>query len=1092
MYDRPFRWWVQSVMPLVFDDSLSYYEVLAKLTKYIEGLTGDVEQIEKVLETIEGIEDITQFTEFLERIQAEIGNLENLQTDTKANLVSAINEVALKADIAYWKPPTGIPESDLSQEVQNKLNNAGGATKYIINNKELKAAPSNNSPNDLGLGTYSVPSGGIPWDTLSDDVKSRINAGGSGGTSDYSDLNNKPEINGHTLNAGDNTAESLGLGTYSKPIGGIPESDLSAEVQEKLNTSGGIADNQASFVASRDYEAGELLYINGVLYKTNVKILRGTTMIPGNNIETTDISAELAEINSDIEALQSGSGPDSWSLSAEVESSSSTNRVDFFEYFNCIGGENYNFIVDPVNQNNATYYIAIKKRDGTIVFTEYVSDIDEARNRVRFTFAPTDTGEYFCTFYRGTDTSTYTAACKVTIEYTQSQGMTELWTKVNEATQLEPRVEAVETLSTQNAGNIEDLNEDLNNTKESINNTLRELVMVPVTYKDNCYINTNVDINAEVDLTEIPHQTYASAVLDCQEGEKVRVRATGGTNPKVLAFLDSDNILLFKTTTNNINHTYVAPENTAKVVLNAAMTGPHWAYIGNDIKEDITHYGFFRQTININTTEHRIEIPAQRILLGDTFKDIQATVVEYDANVYYVNICYNIETNAFVIISALNDTVLFNYYFFGMFHKGNEDEACINGNYTVNGRYPHTSGDDTSTAYESNAFFTGKNDVGWVGNWTKPEIVSFERVRNKLYWSFTSHSGAKGVGEFDFNTKTCNKRVLSKLGVADLHNDLAIHVFSDGTILAAYSTGHNTDNNIRIRKSVSPENIEYFTDEIVLPCQYTTTYAQLIESSGKLYLFYRNGVYRWAYRYSADNGDTWSNEVNLIVSDAQYYCMFVKTNTSNMIRCLSYTNPQASPCDTKIRQSFFNTTDNVLYNSDGITALGTNDVNKDNITVLIDNDATLTNQRLLDCCVTDVDKPLVLYAPFSTFYDSMYRVYNNGTIFDVYGGGSPLTSIAPYFLGGCFIDNSKVVVCYGRGVGGGTDYVAIYDITEQAATLNKIIFSELRGSNGIRNFYPIVDADRKAVMWLRGIYGNTYTDFNTDAKIYLIDDDEII
>ena len=249
MYDRPFRWWVQSVMPLVFDDSLSYYEVLAKLTKYIEGLTGDVDQIEKILETIEGIEDITQFTEFLERIQAEIGNLENLQTDTKASLVSAINEVALKADIAYWKPPTGIPESDLSEEVQDKLNRVVDATEYIINNRTLKPAPNNNSPSDLGLGTYTVPPGGIPWATLSDDVKNRITQGGSG-TVDYTELINKPQINGHTLNGGNNTNESLGIGSYSKPSSGIPESDLSAEVQEKLNTSGGIAGSENNFVAT--------------------------------------------------------------------------------------------------------------------------------------------------------------------------------------------------------------------------------------------------------------------------------------------------------------------------------------------------------------------------------------------------------------------------------------------------------------------------------------------------------------------------------------------------------------------------------------------------------------------------------------------------------------------------------------------------------------------------------------------------------------------------------------------------------------------------------------------------------------------------
>lgn len=34
----PFRFWSQKVLPLVYDDSLSYYEVLCKLTKKINEL----------------------------------------------------------------------------------------------------------------------------------------------------------------------------------------------------------------------------------------------------------------------------------------------------------------------------------------------------------------------------------------------------------------------------------------------------------------------------------------------------------------------------------------------------------------------------------------------------------------------------------------------------------------------------------------------------------------------------------------------------------------------------------------------------------------------------------------------------------------------------------------------------------------------------------------------------------------------------------------------------------------------------------------------------------------------------------------------
>lgn len=89
-------------------------------------------------------------------------------------------------------------------------------------------------------------------------------SGGGGGTSDYSDLSNKPSIEGVTL-AGNKTAADLGLakasdipavpvqsvnnktgavvlnasdvgaGTYSKPSGGIPKSDLASAVQSSLS-----------------------------------------------------------------------------------------------------------------------------------------------------------------------------------------------------------------------------------------------------------------------------------------------------------------------------------------------------------------------------------------------------------------------------------------------------------------------------------------------------------------------------------------------------------------------------------------------------------------------------------------------------------------------------------------------------------------------------------------------------------------------------------------------------------------------------------------------------------------------------------------
>lgn len=53
---RCFRFWCQKVLPLVYDDSLSYYEVLCKITKYINNM----------------IDDDNKFIEDVEELKAEM------------------------------------------------------------------------------------------------------------------------------------------------------------------------------------------------------------------------------------------------------------------------------------------------------------------------------------------------------------------------------------------------------------------------------------------------------------------------------------------------------------------------------------------------------------------------------------------------------------------------------------------------------------------------------------------------------------------------------------------------------------------------------------------------------------------------------------------------------------------------------------------------------------------------------------------------------------------------------------------------------------------------------------------------------------
>lgn len=45
---QPFRFWCQTVLPLVYDDSLSYYELLSKVVNYINSLMDDVKEVEEI------------------------------------------------------------------------------------------------------------------------------------------------------------------------------------------------------------------------------------------------------------------------------------------------------------------------------------------------------------------------------------------------------------------------------------------------------------------------------------------------------------------------------------------------------------------------------------------------------------------------------------------------------------------------------------------------------------------------------------------------------------------------------------------------------------------------------------------------------------------------------------------------------------------------------------------------------------------------------------------------------------------------------------------------------------------------------------
>ena len=74
---QTFRFWCQKILPLVYDDSLSYYELLCKVVDYINDLIindkaiyGELSQVQNDLKVIKKwIEDFG--TEYAEKVLAE-------------------------------------------------------------------------------------------------------------------------------------------------------------------------------------------------------------------------------------------------------------------------------------------------------------------------------------------------------------------------------------------------------------------------------------------------------------------------------------------------------------------------------------------------------------------------------------------------------------------------------------------------------------------------------------------------------------------------------------------------------------------------------------------------------------------------------------------------------------------------------------------------------------------------------------------------------------------------------------------------------------------------------------------------------------
>lgn len=128
---KPFRFWCQKVLPLVYDDSLSYYEVLCKLTKYINELIENMKAISDAFDAIQDEfddmkEQFDAIVEYYEGIQALIEGF-RLELDALSDDYSDFKELVTGQIATITEQISNIPiitvDSELSSTSTNPVQN---------------------------------------------------------------------------------------------------------------------------------------------------------------------------------------------------------------------------------------------------------------------------------------------------------------------------------------------------------------------------------------------------------------------------------------------------------------------------------------------------------------------------------------------------------------------------------------------------------------------------------------------------------------------------------------------------------------------------------------------------------------------------------------------------------------------------------------------------------------------------------------------------------------------------------------------------------------------------------------------------------
>jgi len=232
-------------------------------------------------------------------------------TATGRSLLTAISAAAARSAIGagtgtYSLPGGGIPSSDMASAVQTALAAAGTALQSVnaaaitdsttVGRTILTATDAATARTALGAGTYTRPGGGIPASDLASAVQTSLGKADTAlQTVASTNITDATTTGRGVLTAADaaTARTALGAGTYTKPVNGIPATDLVTAIQTSLGKADTALQAVSSTTISDATATGRALLTAASASTALTTLGAGTYSKPAGGIPSTDLTTAI-------------------------------------------------------------------------------------------------------------------------------------------------------------------------------------------------------------------------------------------------------------------------------------------------------------------------------------------------------------------------------------------------------------------------------------------------------------------------------------------------------------------------------------------------------------------------------------------------------------------------------------------------------------------------------------------------------------------------------------------------------------------------------------------------------------------------------